>query len=82
MRLLVSNVGAQFQLLLTVFLVSLLVQVDVGLHVPDELMSQKLRLLSRPQDVLSNVAHLRTTQSQDQVMVQHPPPSTAYFFFI
>lgn len=43
---------------LTIFLISLLIQVYVGLHVPDELMSQELRLLSRPQDVLSHITHL------------------------
>jgi len=44
---------------LTVFLVCFLVQVYVGLHVPDELVGQKLGLLSGPQDVLPHVAHLR-----------------------
>lgn len=33
---------------LTVFLVSFLVQEYIGLHVPDELVSQKLRFLSGP----------------------------------
>lgn len=49
---------------LTVFVVSLLVHEDVSLHVPDELVGEKLRLLCRPQDVLSHVSHLsRTNQS-------------------
>lgn len=33
---------------LTVFLVSFLIQEYIGLHVPDELVSQKLRFLSGP----------------------------------
>lgn len=49
---------------LTVFVVSLLVHEDVSLHVPDELVGEKLRLLCRPQDVLSHVSHLsRRNQS-------------------
>lgn len=52
---------------LTIFLVPLFVQVHVGLHVPDELMRQELRLLSRPQDVLSHVAHLHNQTSQTNV---------------
>jgi len=43
---------------LTVLLVALLVHEDVGLHVPDELVGEQLRLLGRPQDVLPHVAHL------------------------
>lgn len=42
----------------TVFMASFLIQEYVGLHVPDELVSQKLRLLSGPQDVLSHITHL------------------------
>ena len=45
---------------LTVFVVRLLVQVDVGLHVPDELVGQQLGGLGGPQDVLPHVAHLGT----------------------
>lgn len=44
--------------LLTVFLVTLLIQVDVGLHVPDELMCQQLGFLCSPQYVFAHVAHL------------------------
>lgn len=39
-------------------MVCLLVQVDVSLHVPDELVGQQLRLLGRPQDVLPHIPHL------------------------
>lgn len=42
----------------TVFLMAFLVQIDVGLHVPYELMSEELGLLRGPQDVLTHVAHL------------------------
>ena len=45
---------------LTIFVVRLLVQVDVGLHVPDELVGQQLGGLGGPQDVLPHVAHLGT----------------------
>lgn len=48
---------------LTVFVVTLLVQEDVGLHVPDELVGEELRLLGRPQDVLPHIAHLTRRQS-------------------
>lgn len=42
----------------TVFLMAFLVQINVGLHVPYELMSEELGLLRGPQDVLAHVAHL------------------------
>ena len=53
--------------MLTVFVVALLIQVDVGLHVPDELMGQKLRLLGRPQDVFSNVTHLLNITKKSRI---------------
>ena len=50
-------------------MVSLFVQVDVGLHVPDELVGQQLGGLGGPQDVLPHVAHLGThsVQKKDSV---------------
>lgn len=42
----------------TIFLKALLIQVDVGLHVPYELMGEELGLLRGPQDVLPHVTHL------------------------
>lgn len=49
---------------LTIFLMSFLIQVDVGFHVPDELVSQKLRFGSCPQDVFPNVTHLQPQADQ------------------
>lgn len=48
--------------LLTVFLVTLLIQVDVGLHVPDELMCKQLGFLCSPQYVFTHIAHLSRTR--------------------
>lgn len=58
------------QLILTVFVMSLLIHEDVGLHVPDELVGQKLRGLCSPQDVLSHIAHLSREQGQSSVTLQ------------
>ena len=56
---------------LTVFVVRLLVQVDVGLHVPDELVGEQLGGLGRPQDVLPHVAHLGGTEGPSSVSTSH-----------
>lgn len=56
---------------LTVFLVSLLIQEYVGLHVPDELMSQQLGLLCSPQDVFSHISHLYK-DVMDKINIDNP----------
>lgn len=58
---------------LTVFLVSFIVQEYVGLHIPDKLVGEKLRLLSGPQDVLSHITHLHdgVTGEKDRERSHH-----------
>ncbi len=59
-----SGAAALCESALTVFVVSLLIHKDVGLHVPDELVGEKLRLLGRPQDVFPDVTHLSRNKSE------------------
>ena len=55
--------------LLTIFVVCLFIQENVGLHVPDELVGKKLRRLCRPQDVLPHVTHLSTSRGDLQLLI-------------
>lgn len=50
-------------------MVSLFIHEDVGLHVPDELVSKKLRGLRSPQDVLSHITHLNRAECQSSSVV-------------
>ena len=42
---------------MTHFELTFLIDIDVGLHVPDDLMTEKLGRLSGPDQVVSDVAH-------------------------
>lgn len=57
-------------MLRTIFLMALLVQIDVGLHVPYELMSEELGLLCSPQDVLTHVTHLSKMPAKTLIPTQ------------
>lgn len=71
-----SNINITFPLEseLTIFLVSLFIHEDVGLHVPDKLVGEKLGGLGRPQDVLSHISHLCRTEYPSSLLLLHKFP--------